>query len=123
MRINRLTLAVALALVCASSAAFLPGTSNARSSFAATTDCDGDACSSVTVTFDDSRQQYRAQNNSADRWAKVTASNLAASASACLGPGESEYLPLQSIVAPYHANFADTRCGAPQQPGYPPPGE
>jgi hypothetical protein len=102
---------------------FLLPAAGSASAAAVTTDCDGDACSSVTLTFDDSRQQYRAQNNSADRWAKVTASNLAASASACLGPGESEYLPLQSYVAPYHADFADTRCGAPQQPGYPPPGE
>jgi hypothetical protein len=94
-----------------------------RASAATAADCDGDACSSVTLTYDNSKQQYLARNNSADRWAKVTASNLAASASACLGPGESEYLPLQSIVAPYHAEFADARCGAPQQPGYPPAGE
>jgi hypothetical protein len=94
-----------------------------HASAAAATDCEGDACSSVTLAFDDTKQQYRAQNNSTDRWAKVTASNVASSASACLGPGESEYLPLKSYVAPYRADFADTRCGAPQQPGYPPAGE
>ena len=45
-------------------------------------DCEGDACSSVTLTFDDAKQQYRALNNSSDRWVKVSASNLAASTSA-----------------------------------------
>jgi hypothetical protein len=40
----------------------------ARHATAATAaDCEGDACSQVTFTFDDSKQQYHAQNNSADR--------------------------------------------------------
>src|ERR1044072_6336382 len=75
-------------------------------------DCEGDACSSVTLAFDDTKQQYRAQNNSADRWAKVSASTVAASASAWLAPGAAAYLPLKSVVGTYSASFADVKCGA-----------
>jgi hypothetical protein len=75
------------------------------------TECEGDACSQVTVTFEESKQQYRAVNNSADRWARVTASNEAASAGACLAPGKDAYLPLKSIAGPYHAAYAEVRCG------------
>jgi hypothetical protein len=89
---------------------------------AAVTDCEGDACSQVTVTFDESRQQYRAQNNSADHWARVTASNMAASASACLAPGRDAYLPLKSIAGAYHAEYAEARCGE-VEPSGPPSGE
>jgi hypothetical protein len=75
------------------------------------TECEGDACSQVTLTFDESKQQYRAVNNSADRWARVTASNEAASAGACLAPGKDAYLLLKSIAGPYHAAYAEVRCG------------
>jgi len=88
----------------------------------AVVDCEGGACSQVSVTFDEERQQYRAQNNSADHWARVTASNMAGSASACLAPGGAAYLPLKSISGPYHAAYAETRCGEPEATG-PPTGE
>ena len=88
----------------------------------AASECEGDACSQVTVTFDESKQQYRAVNNSSDRWARVTASNMAASASACLAPGKDTYLPLKSIAGAYHAEHADVRCGEPAASG-PPEGE
>jgi hypothetical protein len=106
----RLTLLLAVALTAAAAA---HRTSAHLSPAAATlTDCEGDACSQVTLTFDDTNQQYRAQNNSTDRWAKVSASNVAASASACLAPGTSAYLPLKSVVGTYSASFADVKCGA-----------
>jgi hypothetical protein len=89
---------------------------------AASAECVGTACQQVTVTFDEAAQQYRAQNNSAGRWVKVSASNLAAAASACLGPGSTEYLPLKSIVAPYRAEFDQPRCGAPDSYDNPPAG-
>ena len=88
----------------------------------ASEECEGDACSQVTVTFDESKQQYRAWNNSAERWARVTASNVAASASACLAPGKDAYLPLKSITGSYHAAYAEERCGEPAASG-PPAGE
>lgn len=78
---------------------------------AAAADCEGDACSQVSVSFDEARQQYRTVNNSADRWTHVTASNMAASASACIAPGKDAYLPLKSIAGSYHAEYAEARCG------------
>lgn len=89
---------------------------------AAVAECEGDACAEVSVTFDEARQQYRAQNNSADRWARVTASNMASSASACLAPGREAYLPLKSISGGYHAAYAEVRCGEAEATG-PPAGE
>ena len=86
------------------------------------TECEGDACSQVTLTFDESKQQYRAVNNSSDRWARVTASNMAASASACLAPGKEAYLPMKSIAGAYHAAYAEARCGEEAASG-PPSGE
>jgi hypothetical protein len=80
-------------------------------------DCEGDACPSVTLTFDDAKQQYRAHNNSTDRWVSVSASNLAAASSACLAPGKEAFLPLKSLVAPYRAVFAEVRCGEPEGVG------
>lgn len=78
---------------------------------AAVADCDGDACSQVTLTFDDAKQQYHAQNNSSDRWARVTASNLAATASACLAPGKDAYLALKGINGSYRADYSEPKCG------------
>jgi hypothetical protein len=112
MGINRPAISAALALLCALTLALSPGAAVVSATpTVAATDCEGDACSQVTLTFDDTKQQYRAQNNSADRWAKVSASNVAASASACLAPGAGDYLPLKSIVGNYQAAYAEPKCG------------
>src|ERR1700759_4772699 len=74
------------------------------------TDCEGDACSQVTLTFDDAKQQYLAQNNSQDRFVRVSASNVAAAAGAGVAPSKSEYLPLKSIVGSYRADYAEAKC-------------
>lgn len=102
--------------------AFAHTPSHASAMAPAVTDCEGDACAQVAIAFDESRQQYRAQNNSADRWARVTASNTAGSASACLAPGGATYLPLKSIAGAYQAAYAEARCGEPEATG-PPGGE
>jgi hypothetical protein len=73
-------------------------------------DCEGEACGQVTVTFDETKQQYKVQNNSADRWVRVSASNLAASASACVPPGRPEYLALKNIEGSYRAAYAEPGC-------------
>lgn len=109
-------------MMLAQPGAFARTSSPAPAAALAVTDCEGDACAQVSVTFDESKQQYRAQNNSADRWARVTASNMAASASACLAPGKEAYLPLKSISGVYHAAYADARCGEGAASG-PPSGE
>ena len=75
-------------------------------------DCEGGACAQVAVTFDEAKQQFLARNNSADRWVRVAASNLAASAVACLPPGKDDYLQLKSIVGAYRADFSEVRCGS-----------
>jgi hypothetical protein len=75
-------------------------------------ECEGGACSQVTLTFDEQRQQYAAQNNSSDRWVRVTASNYSAAAAACAAPGRSVALTLKSIVGAYRAEFDEPGCGA-----------
>lgn len=86
-------------------------------------ECEGDACPQVTVTFDEEKGLYRARNNSAERWARVTATNVAAAASLCLAPGQAEHLSLKSIVGPYRAVYAEVRCGEEEPGGVPPAGE
>lgn len=90
------------------------------SSLHTVTECEGTACSQVSVLFDEAKQFYHAQNNSSDHWARVTASNMAATATACLGPGKEAYLQLKSIDGPYRADFADARCGEQGPEGTPP---
>ena len=104
----------------ATTLARVPSPSSASAYVAA--ECEGDACSQVSVTFDESKQQYRAVNNSTEHWARVTASNMAASASACLAPGKEAYLPMKSITGAYHAVYAEIRCGEEAASG-PPSGE
>ena len=76
------------------------------------TECEGEACPQVSLTFDADKQQYLARNNSTDRWVKVSASNLSSFASACVGPGKDGELALKSVVGPYRAEYAEERCGA-----------
>ncbi len=78
----------------------------------ASAECEGDACTQVVLTYDEVKGEYRAQNNSSDRWTRVSASNAAAAASACLAPGKSGALALKSLVGSYRADFAEARCGA-----------
>jgi hypothetical protein len=33
-------------------------------------ECEGDACSQVTVTFEESKERYKVQNNSSDHWVR-----------------------------------------------------
>jgi phage baseplate assembly protein gpV len=73
-------------------------------------DCEGDGCAAVAVTYDEAKGQYRVQNNSSDAWVRVTASNMAASASVCVAPGKADLLPLKSIVGSYRAERG-TSCG------------
>jgi hypothetical protein len=83
-----------------------------RSVASAAAECEGDACTQVALTYDEVKGEYRAQNNSSDRWARVSASNAAAAASVCLAPGKSGALALKSLVGSYHADYAEARCGA-----------
>lgn len=73
-------------------------------------ECEGDGCPPVSLTFDEAKGQYRVQNNSADAWVRVTASNMASAAEVCVAPGKSGYLSLKSIVGVYRARY-DSSCG------------
>ena len=67
-------------------------------------DCEGNACTQVTLTFDEAKQQYKVQNNS-ERSVRVEASNLAGSNRILVEAGKEAYLAMKSIVGPYRANF------------------
>ncbi len=100
------------ALLALALAASLAAAASARPAPEPEAPCEGEACAAVTLAFDEAKQQYLVHNNSSERWARVSASNLAASASACLRPGRDEYLPLKSIVGPYRAAYAEQGCPA-----------
>lgn len=106
MKINRLTTAaLLLAGLLSAASSFEPAGASAEAG------CEGDACPQVTLAFDEAKQRYRARNNSPDRWVRLSASNLAAAAEACLPPGRDSYLPLKSVVTPYRAEYAAVKCG------------
>lgn len=77
-------------------------------------ECQGDACSQVTLTQDEAGQKFTARNNSSDRWVRISASNLAAYAGVCLAPGKEGALNLKSIVGSYSASYAQPKCEAPE---------
>ena len=74
-------------------------------------ECEGNACSQITVTWDESKEQYKVQNNSSDQWVRVEAANLVSSASLCLGPNKSDYLSLKTVVGAFRVNLAEENCG------------
>lgn len=103
---------LSIGLVCALAILF-PFTSNDHSAAAKTIaiyDCEGDACSSVTLTWDNDRQQFRVQNSSATRWVKVDAGNSTGGISMCIGPTKTEYLPLKTITGKYRATYNEESC-------------
>jgi hypothetical protein len=66
--------------------------------------CEGDACGQVALTWDETKQQYKVQNNS-DRMVRVEASNLAGGNRILVEAGKSAYLEMKSIIGPYRANY------------------
>lgn len=100
----------ALILSTAFACLFVLVAPHAASPVTAPPDCEGDGCAVVSLSFDEAKGQYRAQNNSADAWVRVTASNMAASADVCVAPGKADYLPLKSIVGAYRAERGSS-CG------------
>ena len=71
---------------------------------AAVYDCEGDACSSVTLTWEDDGQRFRADNDSASV-VKVGVSTYAGDSVARVGPHESGYLEVKYFNGPYRADF------------------
>jgi hypothetical protein len=89
-------LAVALTLASAIVVAALPKTS--------AYDCEGTACSQVTLTWEDEGQQFRAENGS-DRRVKVEVFTFVGSSNVTVEPGKSEYLKVKNFNGPYHADY------------------
>jgi hypothetical protein len=81
-----------------------------RVAAASALECEGAACAQVTLTFDEAKGKYRVQNNSADAWVRVSASNMAASAEVCVAPGKADHLSLRGIVGTYKVSY-DSTCG------------
>jgi hypothetical protein len=67
-------------------------------------DCEGDACTQVTLTFDEAKQQYKVLNSS-NRLVRVEASNLTGGNRILVEAGKEAYLAMKSIVGAYHANY------------------
>jgi hypothetical protein len=71
---------------------------------AAVYDCEGDACSSVTLTWEEDGQRFKAENNS-DRAVKVEVTTFAGKSSVSVGPQASDYLEVKTFNGPYHADY------------------
>ncbi|HEY9401486.1 MAG TPA: hypothetical protein VIQ24_02245 [Pyrinomonadaceae bacterium] len=67
-------------------------------------DCEGNACTQVTLTFDEAKQQYKVQNNS-NRVVRVEGSDWAGGKSIAVEAGKTDYLPMKSFVGAYRANY------------------
>ena len=68
-------------------------------------ECEGNACGSVTVTYDGGRRQYLVTNTS-DKKVKVSFQNGAAGFAVHVGPKGQEYVAyMQAYIKPYHADF------------------
>lgn len=113
---------IALTFACVLAAWCAAGTAAGSAAPPTPPECEGDACSQVTLTFDEAKEQYRVQNNSSDRWVRVAAANLGAAAFVCLAPGKEGRLNLKSVAGPYRADFAEAWCGAEGPVGSPPGG-
>lgn len=68
-------------------------------------DCEGDACSVVTFTWDQDRQQFKVQNDS-ERAVKVEVSTFAGKSHIIIPPQKAGYLEVKTFNGPYHANYA-----------------
>jgi hypothetical protein len=100
----RLSARLSLSAALLASALLAPYHLDVKARAAARYDCEGNACSAVTLTWDADQQKFRAQN-SGSRPARVEAFNWAGGASVLVQPGTSEYLSIKSFDGPYHANF------------------
>ncbi len=76
----------------------------AHASGAVAYECEGNACSVITFTWDQERQQFRVQNDS-DQQVKVEVSTFAGASSISVGPHKVGYLEVKTFNGPYHATY------------------
>jgi hypothetical protein len=67
-------------------------------------ECEGNACSVVTMTWDQERQQFRVQNDS-EQQVNVEVSTFAGTSSVRIAPHKAEYLEVKTFNGPYLANY------------------
>jgi hypothetical protein len=101
MRTARLTALISLPFALS----LLAATYTGRVRAAAAADCEGEACRSLTLTWENERQQFRADNIS-DRNVKVEVTVAGGGTSALhLEPHKSDYLQVKTFDGPYRADF------------------
>jgi hypothetical protein len=71
---------------------------------AAAYDCEGDACSAVTLAWEEDGQRFRADNNS-DRAVNVEVTTYAGKSGLRVEPHASDYLQVKTFNGPYRADF------------------
>jgi hypothetical protein len=67
-------------------------------------DCEGNACQSVTFTWDNDRQQFKVQNDSG-QIVKVEVTTFAGVSSVRVEPHKEDYLAIKTFNGPYRANY------------------
>jgi hypothetical protein len=67
-------------------------------------DCEGNACSVVTLTWDEERQQFKVQNDS-NQQVKVEVNTFAGASVVRVLPHNVEYLEVKTFNGPYNANY------------------
>lgn len=71
---------------------------------AATYECEGNACSATTMTWNQERQQFKVENSS-NQQVKVTVNTFAGSSSVVVEPHKENYLEVKTFNGPYQAVF------------------
>lgn len=67
-------------------------------------ECEGNACSAVSLSWDNERQQFRVQNDS-DRTVKVEVTTFAGNSHIIAPPREVSYLEVKTFNGPYRATY------------------
>jgi hypothetical protein len=75
-----------------------------RPSAARAYDCEGSACSAVTLTWEEDGQRFLVENNSDSR-VKVEVTTYAGDSSVQVEPHKSDYLQVKYFNGPYRADF------------------
>jgi hypothetical protein len=97
-------LCAAVALVCALLAPHAVAAPATVVSSPAAYECEGNACSAVTLTLEEEGQQFRVDNNSDSR-VKVDVTTYGGDSSIRVEPHKSDYLPVKYFNGPYRASF------------------
>jgi hypothetical protein len=85
---------------------FLPNypTEFAKASSLVAHECEGNACSVVTFSWDEERQQFRIQNDS-NQPVKIEVSTFAGASSVSVPAHQVRYLEVKTFNGAYHANY------------------